>query len=93
MNEAPARALSSYIHDEDKGPKLNAEVIWFDRGRSFGFLRVAGYPNDLFVFASEFSKAAIAFPPEVNRGEGTLMRCRIGRDRKGKPWAIDLEYR
>lgn len=91
--QAVSQPHISCIHAEDAGPKQDAEVIFYNRDKSYGFLRVQGYSYDLFVFGSEFRRAEIPLPPEENRGEGTRMRCRVGKDRRGKPWAVDLEYR
>lgn len=73
--------------DAAKAARHQANVIWFDQMKGYGFLKVAGYPNDLFFHSQAVTKAGIPVDSLLN---GAALRCNIGTH-KGKPCATDLE--
>lgn len=68
-------------------PKYRATVIWYDRMQGFGFLKVEGYDQDLYVHAQDIRKSNLA-PDKLLKGATVL--CNVGEHRD-KPCAIELE--
>lgn len=67
--------------------KRQSQVIWYDRARGFGYLKVDGYPHDLFVHCASVREAEI--PPDALL-PGAKLLCNVG-SRSGRPVAVALE--
>lgn len=67
--------------------KKKAVVIWYDRMQGFGFLKVEGYSQDLYLHAQDVRKSN--YDPE-RLLKGNVVLCNVGEHR-GKPCAIELE--
>lgn len=72
----------------DAPARRSAKVIMFKREKSFGFLNVDGYPNDLFFHGSEVRKAGIDTAQLL---PGVKLLCNVGEAQDGRPCATDLE--
>lgn len=69
-------------------PKRAATVIFYKAIKSFGFLKVEGYPTDLFVHGSDLRKAGI---DTASLLPGSKLLCNVGESLDGRPCAVDLE--
>jgi cold shock CspA family protein len=70
-----------------EAPKSRATVIWYNRDKGHGFLKVEGYPHDLYVHASQVRIAGIA--PDALLKDTALL-CNVGTF-KDRPCAQGLE--
>lgn len=68
-------------------PKSKAVVIWYSRDNGHGFLKVEGYPDDLYIHAAAVRAAGIA-PDSLLKG--TALLCNVG-EYKGRACAKNLK--
>ncbi len=55
------------------------EILWFDAGRGFGFIRPDMGPRDVFLHASALAEAAVDALPTGTRVEFELVQTGDGR--------------
>ena len=55
------------------------EILWFDAGRGFGFIRPDMGPKDVFVHASALAQADLADLPSGTKVEFELLQTGDGR--------------
>lgn len=72
--------------------KILGEVIWFDEMKGYGFIEAAGFPNNVFLHATNLAAAGI---PSSKLKKGTKVRFNMGRPPKPKgandKCAVDIE--